>query len=663
MFTDRHLQTLSLVLACGLCAAACATENAPVGVVSHVLVLSDKSEDISSPEAWKKTYIKDGMSEQEKAIAIWKTVVRYRTQDDPPNELITDNVHDPLKVFHVYGYGMCCCASSNVEGLARFIGLQARGRVISAHSVPEVFYDNSWHLLDGSLMSYFIKPDGKLASVDEIRGAVRGWWQSHPDEAKAMRWNDNKLREFALNEGWKKGPELLANSPFYDKNGINPAGWHGWPSNMQEYDLSDKDAGVFEYGPSMGYQLNVQLRVGEKLTRNWFNKGLHVNLPGNGPAALSANPNFLGLQRKLGDTAPGRVGNGTLEYDLPLASGKFRSGVLTADNLACTAEDKAAPALHLKDAAQAGVLVVRMPSSYVYLGGELRSKVSVGAGGSVTVSFSDNQGLDWKEIAKFEAGGEQKVDLKNLVFRRYDYRVKVELRGAGTGLDSLKLTNDIQHSQAPLPTLLAGENKITFSAGPAEGTVTYEGSTSPANVKGKQLAYTDFHPVLKDLAPDLLRVGPTNRGEATFKLATPGELIRIRLDSFYRCRDLNGGDYWDVEASFDNGNTWKKAGRLDKAQPGCSQYITISDVPAGLKEALVRFSGVQCNTTCMFGLRLDADYKEPCGGFRPVKISYTWDENGQEKKDVHIAKTPSEAYTITCGAKALVKSFTVELAE
>jgi len=34
------------------------------------------------------TYIKDGMSDQDKAIAIWKTVVKYRHQADPPNEFL-----------------------------------------------------------------------------------------------------------------------------------------------------------------------------------------------------------------------------------------------------------------------------------------------------------------------------------------------------------------------------------------------------------------------------------------------------------------------------------------------------------------------------------------------------------------------------------------------
>ena len=49
---------------------------------------------------------------------------------------------------------MCCCAAADIEGLARYIGMPARGRIINNHSVPEVWYDDAWHLLDASLMFY-----------------------------------------------------------------------------------------------------------------------------------------------------------------------------------------------------------------------------------------------------------------------------------------------------------------------------------------------------------------------------------------------------------------------------------------------------------------------------------------------------------------------------
>ena len=647
-----------LVACFGLLFATLHAEEAP-GIVSHIKVLSDKSEDVSSPEAWKKTYIKDGMSDQEKAIAIWQTVVKYRHQATPPNELLqsSGNIHDPIKTINVYGYGQCCCASSNIEGLGRYIGLIARGRNINQHSVPELSFDSSWHLFDASLMNYFMKTDSKVASVDEIRHDVMGWLEKNP----GYRANDNKLREFAKTEGWKKGPELLAACKFYDVNGINGAGWHGWPSNMQEYDINDKNSGVFEYGPSMGYEVNIQLRPGDKLTRNWFNKGLHINMPDGDPGILQ-DRSPLGFQRKLGDLAPGRIGNGTYEYNVPLASGEFRSGALLADNLASTADDKAAPAIHAKDPAKPGTLIFRMNNSYVYLGGALNCKAVVGEKGSIKISFSDNQGLDWKDLATIDKSGEQNIDLKKLTYRKYDYRLKFELTGAGTGLDAIHVTHDIQHSQAPLPIITEGSNTITFSAGPQEGTITYEPNMNPDEAaKVGHISYLDLHPELKGLEKPGLRVGDSGAGEATFKINTPGEMTKLRMNFHWRARDAKDG--YDIQVSYDGGKNFKSVEKLEGGTAGSTRYLILSDVPAGTQEAQVKLIGSQRNTTCLFDMRVDADYKEPHGGFRPVKITYLWEEDGKQKSDEHVVKSANETYTIQCGPKTVAKSVVLELAK
>ena len=432
----KSLATVAALMIAGCLVVGASTrtvvagDEAKVGVVSHINVLSNHVEDVSSPEAWKKTYIKDGMSDQDKGIAIWKTIIKYRHQDSPPEEGLADGMHDPLKTIHVYGYGQCCCASSNIEGLARYLGFEARGRIISAHSVPEVKWDNEWHLLDASVMNYQLKNDGKIASVDEIRKAVRDWFTKNaetemPDGTKvlpaSMRGNDNKLRAFGLKGNWKKnGPELLRNCLYYTEDGPNDAGWHGWCSNMQEYDWSDDKCAVFDYGASMGYQLNVQLRPGEKITRNWFNKGLHVNMNGAGGAPgcmdiKGERPAYLNLQKKFGDLAPGRVGNGTHEYVVPLADGTFRTGALTVENLASKSEG-AACGVAVKDGSKPGVLVIRMPSSYVYLGGSITLTPVVKPDGSIAVSFSDNQGQDWKKVGTLDGktDGPQKLDLGKL---------------------------------------------------------------------------------------------------------------------------------------------------------------------------------------------------------------------------------------------------------
>ena len=66
-------------------------------------------------------------------------------------------------MFNVYGYCICFNESANIEALARYIGMPARGWAINHHSVPEVSWDGGWHLLDASLLNYFPKADSRQA--------------------------------------------------------------------------------------------------------------------------------------------------------------------------------------------------------------------------------------------------------------------------------------------------------------------------------------------------------------------------------------------------------------------------------------------------------------------------------------------------------------------
>lgn len=381
----------------------------------------------------------------EKAVAIWQTAVKYRHQCPPPKGFIQNEgcVHDVMKTIHVYGYDHCCCASANVAQLARFLGWEARGWAITLHSVPEVYYDDAWHLLAGSVMNFFRNPDGSLASVAEIARAVRAWHEANP----GYRGDDAKLRKFARGGNWRKaGPALLTTTDTYGEDGPNAAGWHGWSSTMIEYDKADKHY-VYEYGYSQGYRPSIALRPGERLTRNWFNKGLHVNMDGSGgnPGGLLKGRGELGLQKKLGDIAP-------------------------------------------------------------------------------------------------------------------------------------------------------------------------------------------------------------------------GDIVRLRGGAHYRARDKREG--WTLQASFDEGKTWAELGKLPGPTPGTTRYFALENVPMGTRKALVRYQSTrQYNTLCIFDFRIDADYAEPAGGFRPVKITYAWEEGGAEKRHVHVAQKPNGSYTITCAAPPLMKSIILEPAD
>ena len=116
--------------------------------------------------------------------------------------------------------------------------------------------------------------------------------------------------------------------------------------------------------------------------------------------------------------------------------------------------------------------------------------------------------------------------------------------------------------------------------------------------------------------------------------------------------------------SFDQGKTFREVGRMPGPMAASCTHVEVNDVPAGVRNALVRYQTTrQRNTLCLFDFRIDADYAEPHGGFRPVQVTYLWDENGVAKQRVHVARQPNETYVITCERPPLMRSLMVELAQ
>jgi hypothetical protein len=215
-----------------------------------------------------------------------------------------------------------------------------------------------------------------------------------------------------------------------------------------------------------------------------------------------------------------------------------------------------------------GILVLELRSPYVYLGGRIEAGFAVADGGSVKVLMSRNNGVDWREIHSTDEAGSaaRTIDLKPFVHRLYDYRLKFEFTGEGTGLSRLRIEHDIQHSQRALPALGKGENTITFSADPAdEATVTVEGLVRPEGMEN-QLGILEYHPALDGVECthngfELKR----DDGTVTFAVATPGDMRRLRFGCSAVVKSDDGG--WDYLVSFDEGATWGKAGALPAVVP------------------------------------------------------------------------------------------------
>jgi hypothetical protein len=630
-----------------------------VGVVSNVLVLTDKSEDVSSIEAWTASVIKPGMSDQDKAIAAFWTVVKHRHHDSAPLEyasLDSANVRDAIKICNVYGYCTADSAQTAVMQLWRHLGFEARGWTVNRWGcAPEVKYGGAWHMLDPGQICYYLKPDGTIAGVEELVAGVKNWHAAHP----GIQGDVPKIKAFFKTDGINNGPEILRTCPTMNERGSFTLDYFGWYTSMLVYDGSKNTPFRFEDAYTQGYRANIQLRPGMRLTRNWSNTGLHVNLDGNGkvPEALNATigKGVFAYQAKLGDLANGRVGNGTFDWQVPLSPTSFASAALTQENIDCS------DGIRAKDPGKAASFVLRVPSSYVYLTGSATIDLTLAAGGVARAEVSANNGIDWKDVGAAGPSGPWIIDLSPHVLRRYDYRLRITLSGNGTALRAIAIHHDIQHSQRPLPALLAGDNRILFHAGAPEGTVSMEGAGP--KFAGKGLTVDDLHIQFEHIKRDELEksgvVIPEGKGASvTYPVEVPGDLVRLRFGCNYRARGQ--GDSWAYQVSFDGGTTFTDVDHAAGPTHQDGKFIVYSDIPAHTRKALVRFTAV--GSPMLFRARVDADYRESSGGFAPVQVTYAWRENGQDKSDVHVAKAADEHWTIACAGKPEMRSIVLELA-
>lgn len=632
--------------------------------VHNLKILSDQIDDVTTSQNILRSFLKPAMTQAERCEALWRATVKYRHQTAPPNEFLAADweTHDPVKLFNVYGYCMCCCSSAVIEALNRLDGRETRGRILNGHSVPEVRFDDEWHMYDASLITYFPKPDGGLpASVDEISQAVGDWYALHPGYQR----QPPKLLEVMRADGWmgwkSTGPKLLANCPFY-RLGYFPARTHGWDATMQEY---DRKCEVYEYGYQLGHRALVSLRPGESYVREAGNRGWHVNMhespDWDGLRATSANNDMEYLREFFPQYHGGLVGNGFHRYAPDLASGGLAAGAERFENLkvgsAATASER--PIVQRAEGGKPGVVVIPLTSPYVYLGGRLSLKAwRQSAADSVRVSLSTNNARTFQPIWSAEKTGSNSadVDLSPHIFRRYAYWIKIELGGAsaaGTGLSEFSIENRLQHAPRTLPFLSKGKNKLTVS-------VDGDPTIATRTVTGRLAAEPGFS---KNETSETMGVTFENiqlahggcwwqggTGAITVPVDTPGEIVALRFGGHIRARGQR--DLVKIQVSFDDGQTWQEAGRIAGPTQGRTEYFRFDKIPPGAMRARLRYEMTGNNTVGVLSFRVDADYRDPAAsGFQPFEIVHRWREGAEPKERHEMVNRLPYHYQMTTAAE------------
>ncbi len=104
-----------------------------------------------------------GMTDREKALAIWFQEIRYRYHFDGDN----NELGDPVKIFNVYGHNTCGNDSGALAGLWRKAGLKVAPARLIGHCVTQAWFDNRWNLLDGDQHQIFLLRDNHTLAGEQ----------------------------------------------------------------------------------------------------------------------------------------------------------------------------------------------------------------------------------------------------------------------------------------------------------------------------------------------------------------------------------------------------------------------------------------------------------------------------------------------------------------
>ena len=251
-----------------------------------------------------------GMTDGEKAFALWFQEIQYRHHSGGDN----NELGDPVKVFNIYGYNTCGNDSISLATLWRKAGLKAAPARALGHCISQAFYDNAWHFLDGDLHCvYLLRDNQTVAGEQEI---VR----------------DHDLVKRTHSQG------ILFPDTWWQGQGMPSMYFYVGEVTGQRSGKADTT-------------MNMVLRPGEALVWRW---GQVAPLKYHG--ALQTVPTY--------EKVPYVICNGLWEYRPDFTKETWRKGA-KAENLA------AGPQGLTAEEGKTGTLVWTMSSPYVFVGGRI----------------------------------------------------------------------------------------------------------------------------------------------------------------------------------------------------------------------------------------------------------------------------------------------------
>jgi hypothetical protein len=256
--------------------------------------------------------VQPGMTDREKAFALWYQEVRHRYHWEGDN----DELGDPVKVFNVYGHNTCGNDSICLAGLWRRAGLKVTPARVVGHCISQAFFDGRWNLFDGDMHTFYLLRDNQTVAGEQ--DLVR----DH-DLVKRSHTQGILNPDSRANDEWEASLYVFEGEPVGDRN------------------------------CAAGTSMDMVLRPGEAVTWRWGHPD-PVKYHGGNP------PKY-----------PDLVANGLWEYRPDFA----RPQIWTRGTAVVEGVDVRGGQLAARGE-QPGVVVWTMRSPYVLVGGRLEAEGS-----------------------------------------------------------------------------------------------------------------------------------------------------------------------------------------------------------------------------------------------------------------------------------------------
>jgi len=432
--------------------------------VSGIHIWTDRSVDCFSRETLLKTLLKDGMSDEEKAVAIWRFVNRRIWHNPRPDD------NDPQRVLNVYGYALCGTIRETLVWLGQ--GALGRENAGDAGVSSQTYEDPALYRIAGG--GWLVDSLVRLDAAKPPAGMGHSWAQFR--YGGRLHYLDAHATFYVYTADGKSiasleeinGDPTLVTDPVRTSDPFMPC-----DGGRPEFFYRCAGGGIGTSERKTNHSMALAVRPGEALVLH-FDKlpGGYFKRSGSWKTDWSPEYTKDGPVHRCSGGAEAswrHYGNGEILYSPDLAKSGFREALSASDNLAAQADD-GKPGLHPKEPGKPASATFSFATPYVMVGGEVTAECDLPKGATaklVLVTGRDAKGALIAEAAG--EGGKQKLSGKlDMGAAGYPYsaQLRVELSGGAADAAPALLALDVrivtQLNFLTLPRLVPGKNRVLF---------------------------------------------------------------------------------------------------------------------------------------------------------------------------------------------------------